>query len=260
MKMPVAHNDAHGRDKDDSEGEGEHEEMDHLSIAHDSEKGGTSDGDSSEDSGSEDSSEMDEDECENRRSECLDDMIDLEKQFSFLKEQLYRERITQIESKLQEVMAEQAAEYLGPLADLREAVAVRTQVAGILRQLRLENIKNKAVAEEVAATQDFESRKALLMDSIKESLNEKIRRLEEDRNQVGLLECDSFLKSRSLHSFGSSPFRSDDKEFKEKDKRRKPITVTGPYIVYMLSEADIMEDWTLIRKALTATNRKDYPL
>ncbi len=53
-------------------------------------------------------------------------------------------------------MAEQAAEYLGPLADLREAVAVRTQVAGILRQLRLENIKNKAVAEEVAATQDFE--------------------------------------------------------------------------------------------------------
>lgn len=95
------------------------------------------------------------------------------------------------------------------------------------------------------------------MDSIKESLNEKIRRLEEDRNQVGLLECDSFLKSRSLQSFGSSPFRSDDREAKEKDKRRKPITVTGPYIVYMLSEADIMEDWTMIRKALTATKRKD---
>ncbi len=71
-------------------------------------------------------------------------------------QRLYRERITQIENKLQEVMAEQATEYLGPLAELREAVAVRTQVAGILRQLRLENIKNKAVAEEVAATQDFE--------------------------------------------------------------------------------------------------------
>lgn len=69
---------------------------------------------------------------------------------------LYRERITQIEKKLQEVMAEQAPEYLGPLAELREAVAVRTQVAGILRQLRLENIQNKALAEEVAARQDFE--------------------------------------------------------------------------------------------------------
>lgn len=45
-----------------------------------------------------------------------------------------------------------------PLAELREAMAVRTQVAGILRQLRLENIRNKAEAEEVAARQDFEVR------------------------------------------------------------------------------------------------------
>ena len=99
------------------------------------------------------------------------------------------------------------------------------------------------------------------MDSIKESLNEKIRRLEEDRNQVGLLDCDSFLsKSRPLHGgLGGlvAAFRGDDKESKDRDKRRKPITVTGPYIVYMLSEADIMEDWTLIRKALTASKRKD---
>lgn len=89
--MPVVHNDDnHCRGKDDnSDGEGDQEEMgDHLSPTHDSDKGGSSDGDSSSsDSGSEDSSEMDEEECENRRTECLDDMIDLEKQFSFLKEQ-----------------------------------------------------------------------------------------------------------------------------------------------------------------------------
>lgn len=28
------------------------------------------------------------------------------------------------------------------------------------------------------------------------------------------------------------------------------MTVTGPYVVYMLREEDIMEDWTVIRKAL----------
>jgi hypothetical protein len=59
-------------------------------------------------------------------------------------------------------MAEQAEEYLVPLAELREAMAVRTQVAGILRQLRLENIKNKVEAEDVAAKQDFEVRKLIL--------------------------------------------------------------------------------------------------
>ena len=83
--MPVVHQDD-GHEKEESEGEAEHEEMDHSSAANESDKG-TSDGDSSEDSGSEDSSEMDEEECEHRRSECLDDMIDLERQFSYLKEQ-----------------------------------------------------------------------------------------------------------------------------------------------------------------------------
>lgn len=35
--------------------------------------------------------------------------------------------------------------------------------------------------------------------------------------------------------------------------RRKAVTVSGPYIVYMLSEQDILEDWTVIRKALKRT-------
>ena len=32
------------------------------------------------------------------------------------------------------------------------------------------------------------------------------------------------------------------------DRRRKPVTVTGPYIVYMLKDVDIIEDWTTIKK------------
>ncbi|ROT65575.1 putative Breast cancer metastasis-suppressor [Penaeus vannamei] len=39
-------------------------------------------------------------------------------------------------------------------------------------------------------------------------------------------------------------------------KRKKPTTVAGPYIVYMLREPDIVDDWTTIRKALTASKRK----
>ena len=32
------------------------------------------------------------------------------------------------------------------------------------------------------------------------------------------------------------------------DRRRKPVSVTGPYIVYMLKDGDIIEDWTAIKK------------
>lgn len=68
-------------------------------------------------------------------------------------------------------MSEQAVEYLGPLAELREAVSVRTQVAGVLRQLRLENIQNKAIAEDVAASQDFEVDPAQLHHLVKKCTN-----------------------------------------------------------------------------------------
>lgn len=42
----------------------------------------------------------------------------------------------------------------------------------------------------------------------------------------------------------------------ESASRRKPVTVSGPYIVYMLKDAEILEDWTIIKKALSNSNRK----
>lgn len=45
---------------------------------------------------------------------------------------LYRERLSQVNSKLAEVEAGRAAEYLEPLAVLLENMQVRTKVAGNL--------------------------------------------------------------------------------------------------------------------------------
>ncbi|KAG7243281.1 hypothetical protein INR49_011728 [Caranx melampygus] len=52
----------------------------------------------------EESSEMDDEDCERRRGECLDEMLDLEKQFQELKEKLFRERLNQVKVKLDEVL------------------------------------------------------------------------------------------------------------------------------------------------------------
>jgi breast cancer metastasis-suppressor 1-like protein len=40
------------------------------------------------------------------------------------------------------------------------------------------------------------------------------------------------------------------------DRRKKPVTVTGPYIVYMLRDADIIDDWTMIKKSLQQQRTK----
>ncbi|XP_064622491.1 breast cancer metastasis-suppressor 1-like protein [Lineus longissimus] len=218
----------------------EDEEMDQ-----DTPESDKSDDDESDTSEScEESSELDEVECDQRRTECIDNMADLERQFSDLKDQLFRERMQQIEAKLEEVKAGRAQEYLNPLAQLQENMRVRTQVAGILRELRIVSIKNKFECERQAAKQNYESDQIILFDSIKAELEEKIRRLEEDRHNIDI---SSDLWNESQQSLKKKKSRHDPMN---PDRRRKPVTVTGPYIVYLLPDMEIIEDWTTIKKAL----------
>nr|XP_025142492.1 breast cancer metastasis-suppressor 1 isoform X2 [Bubalus bubalis] len=160
----------------------------------------------------EESSEMDEEDYERRRSECVSEMMDLEKQFSELKEKLFRERLSQLRVRLEEVGAERAPEYTEPLGGLQRSLKIRIQVAGIYKGFCLDVIRNKYECELQGAKQHLESEKLLLYDTLQGELQERIQRLEEDRQSLDIS--------------------------------------SGPYIVYMLQEIDILEDWTAIKKDL----------
>jgi breast cancer metastasis-suppressor 1-like protein len=101
----------------------------------------------------------------------------------------------------------------------------------------------------------LQSEKSLLWDCIYSELEDKIRRLEDDRNNTdissGLWLETLFRRSRKPGSGGHHTSSSHMDMTPLSERRRKPITVSGPYIVYMLSEAEILEDWTTIKKALT---------
>ncbi|KAF4018021.1 hypothetical protein G4228_009660 [Cervus hanglu yarkandensis] len=153
-----------------------------------------------------DSSEMDDEDCERRRMECLDEMSNLEKQFTDLKDQLYKERLSQVDAKLQEVIAGKAPEYLEPLATLQENMQIRTKVAGIYRELCLESVKNKYECEIQASRQHCESEKLLLYDTVQSELEEKIRRLEEDRHSIDITSAPVKLE-KHLHSARSEEGR-----------------------------------------------------
>ncbi|XP_016395157.1 breast cancer metastasis-suppressor 1-like protein-A isoform X2 [Sinocyclocheilus rhinocerous] len=231
--MPV-----HSREKKESN----HEEME-VDCA-EQEGSSSEDEDTESSSVSEDgeSSEMDDEDCERRRVECIDEMTNLEKQFTDLKDQLYKERLSQVDAKLQEVMSGKALEYLEPLANLQENMQIRTKIAGIYRELCLESVKNKCDCETQAAFQHWESEKMLLFDKVQSELEEKIRRLEEDRHSIDITSelWNDELQSRTNKK--KDPFSPD--------KKKKPVVVSGPYIVYMLQDLDILEDWTAIRKAM----------
>lgn len=223
----------------------EEEDMDHEPA--ESEK--SSEDDSESGSGEDDGSDLDEEECDQRRTHCLDEMADLERQFSDIKEQLYKERLSQIELKIIEMKAGKAAEYLNPLSELQENMRISTEVAGVLKEYMIAAIQKKFDSEELAAKQNMESEKSLLYDSVKADLEEKIRRLEEDRHNID-------ISSDLWHESHISKKNKKKNDSFSTDRRKKPITVTGPYIVYLLQDVEIIEDWTEIKKALKQCQKK----
>uniref|UniRef100_A0A671MAK6 Breast cancer metastasis-suppressor 1-like protein-A n=1 Tax=Sinocyclocheilus anshuiensis TaxID=1608454 RepID=A0A671MAK6_9TELE len=234
--MPV-----HSREKKESN----HEEME-VDFA-EQEGSSSEDEDTESSSVSEDgeSSEMDDEDCERRRVECIDEMTNLEKQFTDLKDQLYKERLSQVDAKLQEVMSGKASEYLEPLANLQENVQIRTKVAGVYRELCLESVKNKCDCETQAAFQHWESEKLLLFDTVQSELEEKIRRLEEDRHSIDIT---SELWNDELQSRKNK--KKDPFNILYFNMLYIPIIISLSRIFYMLQDLDILEDWTAIRKAM----------
>lgn len=191
------------------------------------------------------SSEIDEEESERRKAIIMSDLSELEKQFINLREQLYQARRERVISKLDEVKAGKAPEYLQPLEDLQDQMRIRTEVAGILKELRLKNIRCQYDAEQLAASQNFDSERRAIIDNIRFDIEEKLRHLDEDRTALDYNET-------PVERFGLTR----DHLFLP-DRRRKPVSISGPYIIYMLREQEIMEDHALIRKAIQIALARD---
>ncbi|XP_067118093.1 LOW QUALITY PROTEIN: breast cancer metastasis-suppressor 1 [Osmerus mordax] len=222
-------------EEEEREGEGGEDTMEDSTEERDS------DLEESEEEEEEESSELDDEFCERRRGECLDEMSHLETQFQELKDKLFRERVSQVKEKLEEVLTGRAGEFREPLSSLQNHMQLRGQVAGVYKELCLQVIKHKYECEIQGARQHLESERSLLFDAMKTELLENIRRLEEDRQSTDL----------------TSEWWSDEmkgKKCKRKnvlartERKKKAALVSGPFIVYMLSDVDILEDWTAIKE------------
>lgn len=101
---------------------------------------------------------IDDEECDRLKAERIKEITDLEYQFSALKDQLYLEKINYLDRKLEEIRSGTAQEYLAPLDELVQNMEIRTQVAKIYRDKRLENVQCLHESEECAARQNLQVR------------------------------------------------------------------------------------------------------
>ncbi|XP_015367609.1 PREDICTED: breast cancer metastasis-suppressor 1-like protein isoform X1 [Diuraphis noxia] len=222
-----------------------------LSVISTSSSSSSSDSNSS-DSETDNSSDLDEEENDRAEKKLREQLQTIETEFYVTKEMLFIERIKDIDEKLVEVKLGTAKEYRIPLQELQDQMKSRLEVATVLRQFKLTNLKHKYEAEEQAIRQNFENNKEILYDSIKADLEEKIQRLEEARNEVDI--DASLWLGRSLTRSGRGRGR---RPYGHVQPKRKPVIVSGPCIVYNLKEHEILEDWTTIKKLLSSSKRRE---
>jgi len=162
---------------------------------------------------------LNEGEAEDRRQKYVSDMSDLEKQFADLKEQLYKERITQIDDQLGKVTqmnwekkkknsvneitnhaySMDAKEYTGPLKQLENDCHIRTEVAGFLKHYKMINLENQLQCELQSAEQHFQNEERDLCNALMAEFEEKLRKAEEERHTAEMysdLWCDDSFRNR----------------------------------------------------------------
>ncbi|VVC43521.1 Hypothetical protein CINCED_3A002605 [Cinara cedri] len=207
---------------------------------------------SSSDSDTDNSSDLDEDEIEREQQRCEDKLREIESGFSLLKEMLYKERIKEIDDKLSDVKFCTAQEYRIPLELLEAQMKSRIGVATELRIFKLINLKHKFESEEQTIQQNYKNNIEILYDSIEADLENQIEQLDDARNEVDI--DASLWLGRSLTRSGRGRGR---RPYGHAQPKRKPVVVSGPCIVYMLKEHEILEDWTTIKKLLSSAKRKE---
>ncbi|KAF6016983.1 BRMS1L [Bugula neritina] len=155
------------------------------------------------------SSEVDEFTIEHRKSECIADGQELEQAFQLVKNLLYEEKMKKIDNKLDALKEETAQEYLQPIKQLNEDYKQALKICDILKDLRLKLVEVQYDSEVLAAHQNTENEKRLLYDSVRAELEEKIRRLEEDRHNVDinsdLWESQAFPKKTQIRRGRTTP-------------------------------------------------------
>ncbi|KAI2805865.1 hypothetical protein RDWZM_009455 [Blomia tropicalis] len=162
--------------------------------------------------------------------------------FYSVREAYIAEKLADLDNELLAIDNEVSRDYLQPLEDLAENKNERIEIAGVLRNYRSHNAKLHFEAELAIAEQNFQNEKRLLNERFRFEIEEKIRKLNEDRHKADSdFYSDSYLSKR-IRKYSTSI--SD--EFGEK-KRPKPVQVNGPHIVFMIKDEEIMEDLNYVR-------------
>jgi breast cancer metastasis-suppressor 1-like protein len=143
---------------------------------------------------------------EKRRLECLDNMEKIEKEFSILKEKFYADKISHLKTEIDKISEGKHDKYQQKMKDLDKRKEEKVWAAEQWKQYQLMNINNVFEAEKKMAEDEFQSEKDQLKEKMVVALQDKQKKLEEEKNNLnltdGLVDMRSAPAARSLRRRG----------------------------------------------------------
>lgn len=174
-------------------------------------------------------------------------MEKLEKEFAALKERWFAERMEALDKESEGIENGTHQLFLRKLEELEEARQYKVMAAQKARDFQIRNVENVFDAEKQQAENELDAEKLLLKERMKRDIEEKIKRLTEERNNLTLTSPKS---DASINKQTSKQKRKEnDSNVSETVANGKKVKPSPP-VAYTLKESEILDDIKLIQKAV----------
>ncbi|KJE91950.1 hypothetical protein CAOG_02996 [Capsaspora owczarzaki ATCC 30864] len=177
----------------------------------------------------------------------LENMARIEREFADLRDRLYQEKLGQLNKELELLNSDEHPDFQKQAAMLERKKTDRLTTIELYRKLQLENIQHQHAFEKREIENEYQTKRGEIRDDILGSLQDKRKKLEEDKNAMDLA---SELETRAM---ATRKLRRRVEAVKEPgvtqiEKKRKNATATGPPIVHLLDDGEINDDLNAIRR------------
>uniref|UniRef100_A0A914WEZ3 Uncharacterized protein n=1 Tax=Plectus sambesii TaxID=2011161 RepID=A0A914WEZ3_9BILA len=159
----------------------------------------------------------------------------------------YREKLSQLKQQLVHLRSRQHPKYVAGLQRLQQQLQERLDYEDLVAKLEVERIERDYEAEKTTADRELEERKADLMESLYNELDEKRKQIELEYHAMDLTGTSHNVYPANKKSLRRRP--NEPAPLNEKRQRK-----TSPQqIVFQLCDADINDDLKAIGSAGATT-------
>uniref|UniRef100_A0A7S4P1P8 Uncharacterized protein n=1 Tax=Paramoeba aestuarina TaxID=180227 RepID=A0A7S4P1P8_9EUKA len=173
-----------------------------------------------------------------QRAECLGQMEKIVEEFGELKERFFEQKLDLMKLEMAEIKSGTNDRFLRKCKQLEEFKDEKLWATEMWRQYQIENVNSVCEYDKKVAEDEYQTAKRVLFDQMVVAMEEKVRRLEDERTNMALVDpTESRSSTRKLRSRNSQ--KTDIPNASSAGHRRK---ANLPSIEYELKESEIMDD------------------